>query len=397
MTSRRVVLGGLAAGGLTVLAGCATDSGEPPGSVTPNPSDRSPGGDSSTSAASSPSSPASSPSGAAGLSLEAQVGQLIMVGHDRPQLDNATRDLLTTHQVGSLLLLGNALGPSSGIRAMTMELEALDLAAPIIVAVDQEGGQVQRLNGEGFSRIPDAVAQSAMAPAELERAWVEWGAELAGAGVHYNLAPVADVVPADNVSRNAPIGQLRRHYGTTNAAAIPSLRAVVGGLSAAGVATSLKHFPGLGRVSVNTDFGVAVDTVTSATDEELSPFVEAIEAGASSVMVSSAIYEQIDPGQQGVFSSKVITDILRGRLGFEGVVIADDLGAAVAVKDVTPGERALRFLRAGGDLVITADPGLVEEMVSAVLDVARSDEAFADELALKAGRVLALKDSVLPA
>ncbi|MGA4668845.1 glycoside hydrolase family 3 N-terminal domain-containing protein [Propionibacteriaceae bacterium Y1923] len=397
MTSRRVVLGGLAAGGLTVLAGCATDSGQPPGSVTPNPSDSSPGGDSSTGAAPSPSSPASSPSGAAGLSLEAQVGQLIMVGHDRPQLDNATRDLLTTHQIGSLLLLGNALGPSSGIRAMTMELEALDLAAPIIVAVDQEGGQVQRLNGEGFSRIPDAVAQSAMAPAELEQAWVEWGAELAGAGVHYNLAPVADVVPADNVSRNAPIGQLRRHYGTTNEAAIGSLRAVVGGLSAAGVATSLKHFPGLGRVSVNTDFGVAVDTVTSATDEELAPFVEAIKAGASSVMVSSAIYEQIDPGQQGVFSSKVIIDILRGRLGFEGVVIADDLGAAVAVKDVTPGERALRFLRAGGDLVITADPGLVEEMVSAVLDVARSDEAFADEVALKAGRVLALKHSVLPA
>lgn len=388
MTSRRVLLGGLAAGGLGALGlgGCAGPDVGPAPTTATEP----------TSAVPPPSSQATTPvpsaSDSPALSLEAQVGQLIMVGHDRPTLDAATRTLLTTHQIGSLLLLGNSLGSSDGIRAMTAELQALELESPIIVAVDQEGGQVQRLQGAGFARIPDAVTQSQMD--DLDTAWSRWGKELADAGVHYNLAPVADVVPADNVARNAPIGQLKRHYGTTAAQAIPALKAVVSGLATAGVATSLKHFPGLGRVAVNTDFGVAVDTATTGSDEELSPFVEAIAAGASSVMVSSAIYELIDPDQQGVFSSAIITDLLRTRLGFTGVVIADDLGAAAAVKDVTPGQRAVRFLRAGGDLAITADPALTEQMVSAILDEARADAAFAAAIAEKANRVLALKASV---
>ena len=390
MTSRRAVLGGLAAGGLGALAGCAAGT-DATSTSAPAPSRASSTPASPVTTQGAP-SPSGSPSGAAALSLEAQVGQLIMVGHDRPVLDEATRRLLTTHQIGSLLLLGNSLGSSDGIRAMTMELQALDLATPIIVAVDQEGGQVQRLNGAGFSRIPSAVTQSTMD--DLETAWVRWGEELVDAGVRYNLAPVADVVPADNLARNAPIGQLQRYYGTTADQAAPALHAVVSGLDTAGVATSLKHFPGLGRVSVNTDFGVAIDTVTTATDIELAPFVEAISAGASSVMVSSAIYQHIDPDQQGVFSSKIITGILRERLGFEGVVIADDLGAAVAVKDVSPGERVLRFLQAGGDLAITADPALTEEMVSAVLEQARTDPTFAAEVQRKAERVLLLKNSV---
>lgn len=398
MTSRRAVLGGLAVGGLGALAGCAPASTTPSGAPTPPVSATNPSASTTSASAtgapttSAPASPSGSPGGADKLSLEAQVGQLIMVGHDRPTLDDATRELLTTHQVGSLLLLGNSLGSSDGIRAMTMELQVLDLPAGIIVAVDQEGGAVQRLNGDGFSRIPSAVTQSTMA--DLQAAWVRWGAELANAGVRYNLAPVADVVPADNLARNAPIGQLQRYYGTTAAQAIPALRAVVSGLGTAGVATSLKHFPGLGRVSVNTDFGVAVDTVTTGSDAELSPFVTAIAAGASSVMVSSAIYQQIDPDQQGVFSSRIITGILRERLGFQGVVIADDLGAAVAVKDVSPGMRVLRFLRAGGDLAITADPALTREMVGAILEAARTDPAFAAEVQRKADRVLQLKASV---
>lgn len=397
MTSRRLLLRGLAAGGLAAT-GLAALGGCAPGITTGQTSAPSPtapsvdGGPASSGPPSSAPAASASPTGAAALSLAAQVGQLIMVGHDRPTLDDATRTLLTTHQIGSLLLLGNSLGGSDGIRAMTMELEALDLEAPIIVAVDQEGGQVQRLNGAGFSRIPDAVTQSTLP--NLEQAWAGWGKELADAGVHYNLAPVADVVPADNVARNAPIGRLRRHYGTMAEQAIPALRAVVTGLAAAQVATSLKHFPGLGRVNVNTDFGVAVDRVTTASDAELAPFVAAIAAGASSVMVSSAIYEKIDPDQQGVFSSTIITGILRERLGFQGVIIADDLGAAVAVKDVTPGERAVRFLKAGGDLAITADPGLTGQMVSAVLDQARADPAFAAEVQRKAERVLQLKASV---
>ncbi|MGA4506303.1 glycoside hydrolase family 3 N-terminal domain-containing protein [Propionibacteriaceae bacterium G1746] len=408
-TSRRAILGRAVLGGALLggaglaLAGCA--GRDDVGATTPAGSTTGAG---STSAAGSPTAtgsttpagspgdstmPASSASSTA-LDLVTVVGQLLMVGHTTPSISTATRDLLTTHQFGSLVLLGNQLGGRGDLAAFSAQLGALDVQVPVLVAVDQEGGQIQRLNGQGFSRIPTAVAQGELGAARLQRDWTTWGQELARVGVHYNLAPVADVVPADLVARNAPIGQLKRHYGTTNAQAIPAIEAVVKGLAAAKVASSLKHFPGLGRVSVNTDFGVARDDSITGSADDLAPFAAGIAAGASSVMVSSAIYERIDPDQQGVFSSKVITGLLRGQLGFEGVVIADDLGAAAAVKEVTPGERALRFLRAGGDLVITADPFLAPQMAGAILQAARADAAFEAELRRKADRVLALKRSV---
>ena len=110
-------------------------------------------------------------------------------------------------------------------------------------------------------------------------------------------------------------------------------------------------------------------------------------------MISSAIFTRIDPDQEGVFSKKIITGMLRGDLGFDGVVISDDLGAAAAVGDVKPGDRAVRFFAAGGDLLINADPSLMDEMLKATVAWAAKDQAHAARLAESAGRVLALKES----
>ena len=128
--------------------------------------------------------------------------------------------------------------------------------------------------------------------------------------------------------------------------------------------------------------------------EHLEPFRAAIEAGVDSVMVSSAVFSQIDPDNEGVFSSAVITDLLRGDLGFDGVVIADDLGAAAAVKTVEPADRAVRFIQAGGDIVINANPRIMQAMTSATLEAAEADEEFAAQLTDSATRVLRLKSAV---
>ena len=116
-----------------------------------------------------------------------------------------------------------------------------------------------------------------------------------------------------------------------------------------------------------------------------------MDAGASSVMVSSAIFMNLDPEQEGVFSSAIITSILRGELGFEGVVIADDLGAAVAVSDIPPADRGVRFIEAGGDVVINANPALMEEMLAATIARAEEDPDFAGQVTSSATRVLDLK------
>jgi beta-N-acetylhexosaminidase len=110
------------------------------------------------------------------------------------------------------------------------------------------------------------------------------------------------------------------------------------------------------------------------------------------VMGSSATYPRIDPAEQATFSSVVVTDLLRERLGFDGVVISDDLGDARAVRDVPPGERAVRFLAAGGTLVLTVEPAIVPEMIDAVLARSEADPSFAATVDAAVRTALLAKD-----
>nr|WP_269452196.1 glycoside hydrolase family 3 N-terminal domain-containing protein [Tessaracoccus coleopterorum] len=214
-----------------------------------------------------------------------------------------------------------------------------------------------------------------------------------GAGVLYDLAPVGDVVPEDRRATNAPIGQLKRDFGSDPDMVGAKVQEFIAGMHEAGVRTSVKHFPGLGQVETNTDFGVALDTEVTADSPTLEPFRAAIDAGVDSVMVSSAIFTLIDKDNPGVFSGKVITELLRGGFGFDGIVIADDLGAAKAVADIEPSQRGVKFIAAGGDIAINADPSLMGGMVEATLERVAEDDGFAARVTESTARVLELKES----
>jgi beta-N-acetylhexosaminidase len=209
-----------------------------------------------------------------------------------------------------------------------------------------------------------------------------------------NLAPVADTVPPNLVNVNAPIGKLQREYGTDPAAVATHSTAFLKGMLQAGVITSAKHFPGLGRVTGNTDFSAGVtDATTAANDPYLQPFRSAVKAGTPFVMVSSAIYSKIDPNTQAAFSSAVMRDLLRGSLGFKGAIISDDLGAAVAVSDHTPAQRAVDFLKAGGNVVLTVKPSDIVPMTSAVLSRMPTDSALRSAVSDSLRRVLTAKQN----
>lgn len=332
---------------------------------------------------------------AASLPLEQQVGQLFMLGVSTAGLDETTRQAISLSRIGSVVLLGNSDAGVSDIRMLTAQLGTLGTAqVPLLVAADQEGGRVQRLSGEGFDDIPEAVEQGTMTDEDLRASAERWGGQLAAAGVQLNLAPVADVVTPGGEGANAPIGALGRHYSTDAAIAAEKVSAFVEGMGAAGIGTSLKHFPGLGRVEVNTDFGAAIDDTTDRDDPSVDVFRAGLGAGADTVMVSSAVFELVDAHNEGVFSETVVSDWLRGDLGFDGVVLADDLGAARSVAGVSPADRAVRFIEAGGDLAINADPAVMGEMTEATLARAAGDDAFAARIVQSAGRVLDLKASL---
>jgi beta-N-acetylhexosaminidase len=261
-----------------------------------------------------------------------------------------------------------------------------------LIAVDQEGGLVQRLKGTGFSTMPSAVSQGKLANSTLAADAKSWGRQLRTAGIDVNLAPVADVVPASMININQPIGVLHRYYSTSPSVVAAKVRAFVAGMSSAGVATSVKHFPGLGRVRGNTDFQAnVVDSTTTRHDPALAGFVTGAKAGVDLVMVSSATYSKIDSKHRAAFSSVVIRTMIRRDLGFTGVVISDDL-AARAMQDLTPGTRVIRFIEAGGDLVIIGDPTIAQRAADSVVAEAERDPVFARRITASATRVVQLKD-----
>ena len=330
------------------------------------------------------------------LTLAQQVGQLFLVGVagdvSGPQLTAAVR----TYHFGSLLLTRSA----AGTAALARQAIAMQSLAPsgtggigFFIAANQEGGAVQQLTGPGFAAMPSALVQGGWPQAALRAAAAQWGTDLRAAGVNLNLAPVMDVVPEATAAGNAPIGALMREFGFDPATNGAHGAAFIKGMAAAGVMTVAKHFPGLGRVTGNTDFTAdVVDDVTTASDPYLDSFRAAIGAGVPMVMVALASYTKIDASQLAVFSP-VVMRLLRDGLGFAGVIVSDDLGQAQAVQAVPAGKRALGFLAAGGDLITSQDLGPAEQMAAAVLARASGDTAFRATVDAAAARVLAAKQA----
>jgi beta-N-acetylhexosaminidase len=347
---------------------------------------------------------ASSPSPAPGLTPQQRIGQLFMAGLSSGAGSAGlaqVNDAIGTYNAGNVVLYGTGWSSAATVQAAVAPLQALAAGAnggvKLFVSGNQEGGDpgtFQAFYGPGFSTIPSALAQAQGDPSALMQQAQVWGGELLQAGVNLDLAPVLDTVPPNMVASNDPIGHWDREYGTDPQTVSTYGVAFLRGIRAGGVAACAKHFPGLGRVTGNTDYtaqGIVDSQFSGANDPFLQPYKAAIAAGVDMVMVSLAIYPQVDSQEPAVFSAPIITGILRNALGFQGVVITDDVGAAAAVADRTPGERALGFLRAGGDMILTVDATLVAPMAAAVTQAMAADPNFAASVNASVDRILRLK------
>jgi beta-N-acetylhexosaminidase len=333
------------------------------------------------------------------MSLRQEVGQLFMVGTPATSASRATTAQITRRHVGNVILTGRSDGGTSVPARVTRALRARATAratqgVDLLVATDQEGGLVQVLNGRGFSDMPSGLRQGRWTVQHLGRRAGVWAGQLRRAGVDMDLAPVEDTVPGPVAGpHNPPIGAYDRELGYRPVVVARHGRALVSGLSRHGVIPALKHFPGLGRVHANPDTaGGVTDVVTRRRDPFLRPFQASVDAGAPVVMVSTAYYRHLDPRRPAAFSSFVIRRVLRGDLGFRGVVVSDDLGTARQVARWRPGVRAVRFVAAGGDLVLTVTPTTLPAMYGAVLSRAAHDQRFRAEVDRAALRVLRLKE-----
>ncbi|WP_241968544.1 glycoside hydrolase family 3 N-terminal domain-containing protein [Streptomyces sp. ICBB 8177] len=417
--ARNLRLAALPLGVALAVAGCGSSSSPsshpsgaasvPHTSGTPAPGTTSgaPSGTRSTTAAASTSSGSPSHSAQASacvndvyaaMSDKQRVGQLFMAPVTATGMTTAEQNAISDNDAGSAILTGRSSAGVQSTKSLTGRIQA---AAPtvggkrvgLLVSADQEGGQVQVLNGPGFSVIPSAMAQGGWPSSKLQTSAGTWGSQLRSAGVDLDLAPVVDVVPPRLQNSNAPIGKLMRNYGSDASTVARQSSAFVRGMEQSGVLTTLKHFPSLGQASGNTDVTAGVtDTATQRTGDYLTTYESGIKAGAQFIMAALAVYQRIDPTQQGAFSPTVLTGMIRDELKFNGVIISDDLGNAAQVRAVPTGDRAVRFIAAGGNLVLTVNPATVTPMTSAVLSRMGSDATFRSQVEQSVKRVLTAKE-----
>ncbi|TDB73784.1 glycoside hydrolase family 3 protein [Micromonospora sp. KC721] len=401
-----------------LLPGCAATGQPRPASspsapaASPSPTDPSPA----ASTATDPSARAAALAGT--LSDEDLAGQVLMpyaYGSSATTVTPASAagnralggvdtpaEMVAKYRLGGLILVGfSADDPTSGnqsttnvdspkqVRELTDGLRAAAAklptgVAPFLVGTDQEYGVVTRVT-DGVTILPSALAAGAAGrPALTEAAWRAAGGELAAMGINLDFAPVADVL----ATRSTVIGS--RSFGADPKGAAAQVAAAVRGLQSAGVAASVKHFPGHGLSADDSHKELPEITQPRGELDRLAfpPFAGGIDAGAMAVMSAHLDVKAIDPGTPATFSRKLLTDVLRGQLGFTGVVITDGMNMAPA-KRYPPGEAAVKALLAGNDLILM--PPNVGQAYDGLLAALRDGTLPRDRLVEAATRVLTMK------
>lgn len=322
------------------------------------------------------------------LSLEQKVGQVIMGGFADPSADSATVAAVRDGSLGNIILFARNCPDAKRVAALT---RALQDAAPIplLIAADQEGGLVTRLN-VGATPTPGAMALGATGDTALaEQVAAMMADELRGVGINVCLAPVADV----NANPANPVIGVRSFGEDANDVA-RFVVATLKGLQDQGVAACAKHFPGHGDTGV--DSHLALPRIDRSLDDlervDLVPFRAAIAAGVRLVMTTHIQFPALDPDRPSTLSRAILTGLLRERLGFQGVVITDSMEMQGITQDRTPAEACLAAFAAGADIVCPShervdQAGAYALILAAVREgrvpLARLDEAVARVLALK--------------
>ena len=289
---------------------------------------------------------------------------------------------LRHRRVAGVILFRDNLPDSASTKRLTRRLQRA-AEGRALISTDQEGGAIRNLPwaapepSQPRLTTADAVRTAGSAAAR----------DLRAHGINVNLGPVVDLGAPGPVMRG-------RAFPGDTAAVAAAAEASIAAYEKTGVAPTLKHFPGIGAASVNTDDAPATIELDAAAlgAVHLPPFKAGIEAGAPAVMMSHARYPALDPEAIASQSRAIVTGLLREELGFDGVVMTDSLEARAVVADAGPELAAVRSMRAGVDLMLTTGPGSYIRVLRAFVAEARRDPAFRQRLREAAGRVIALRE-----
>ena len=314
-----------------------------------------------------------------------------MIGIPGPELDAAARRLLQHHAVGGVILFQRNVGDIDALRRLCDDIHACNPEYPPLVAIDHEGGRVNRLSAP-FTRFPPAaVVGAAGSPHFAYREGAAMGEELRAVGIDLNFAPVLDI---QSNPRNRVIGD--RSFGSHPKTVARMGISLAHGLQRTGVIACGKHFPGHGDTDLDSHFDLPVVTKSLSDMErvELFPFRRAILSGLDAIMTAHILFRAIDPVRPATLSRKIIGDLLRERLHFRGVVFSDDLDMKAISDRYSPDDAAIESIEAGVDCVLFCQsPDKAVAAIEAVDRVSRKRSRLRERILESSARIEQMRKS----
>ncbi|WP_068694832.1 beta-N-acetylhexosaminidase [Paenibacillus yonginensis] len=325
------------------------------------------------------------------MTLNEKIGQMVIVGLDGTELQADARKMIETYKVGGFILYKPNITNANQTLTFLNQLKKANKPNPaaLWLSTDQEGGRVSRMP-EPYLKIPTAkdIGQK-NSTAYATGIGQALGEEIKSVGFNLDFAPVMDINSNPN---NPVIGD--RSYGADADAVIKNGTAVLKGLQSEGIAAVIKHFPGHGDTSVDSHLELPVVNKSLKQLEafELLPFQAAVKQGTDMVMVAHLLIPKIDPDYPASLSKQMITGLLRDKLGFDGVVITDDLTMGGIVKHYGIAEAAVRSIQAGSDIVLVGhDTDRETAVIEALRKAAGSGKLAEQEIDQHVYRILKLK------
>jgi len=287
------------------------------------------------------------------MSLDEKIGQMLLVGIEGTSLDESAKKMITQDKIGGIILYADNISNLQGMVKLINSLKETNKSqpSPLFISVDQEGGKVSRMPKE-FASIPsNRIVGNTNDPSLAQTMGELLGRELAITGYNMDFAPVLDV---NSNTKNPVIGD--RSFGTSAAKVTKMGIAEINGLRSQNIIPVVKHFPGHGDTSVDSHLELPVVNKTAQQLAKLEwiPFKAAIKENVEAVMVAHILFPKLDPDMPASLSKVIIGDQLRRDMGYNGVVITDDLTMGAIVKHYSLGTAAIHTIQAGSDILLIA-------------------------------------------
>jgi beta-N-acetylhexosaminidase len=327
------------------------------------------------------------------LSLPQKIGQLLMCGFDSTEVDSHIMRMIRDYHIGGVILFKRNIASPEQIKTLNIALQQLNAEThelPLMISIDQEGGVVARVEA-GITYLPGAMAlAAAQDPQGVHDIYAAVGKELRALGIHINFAPVADV---NNNAKNPVIGV--RSFGEDVEEVSGLIQRAIEGLKDAQVVAVAKHFPGHGDTTVDSHMGLPriMHDQARLNAIELKPFAKAIQAGVPAIMSAHVIVPALDPKEVPcTLSYPVLTELLRKKLGFGGVIFTDCLEMKAIADHYGVVEGAVQAFEAGADVLLISHTQAHQiAFIETMLQHVKSGRVSEQRIDASVQRILALK------